>query len=219
MILFLINTRKYLRVIHYFYVFISAMYANRNSSKIHLPAFDNLAFVEDGDTKKNGNIANNKNNSNIANVEKSFMNIKKANKLATKRQEDANNNTPHSYCDVLEDSTRENADESLKEQTKNIFTNPYFALLLINGAMFLFGSSVVFTHIIAYAESQGISPALGRAMVSLLGVASLVGKICLGLVSQQKQVNTVMLYIAAVFISGKSVLLIKIPRILSGFKI
>ena len=192
-------------------MFVAAMCANRNSSKIHLPAFDNLAFVGDGEARKNGNITNKNNNSNITNVEKSFMNITRANKLATKRQEDANNNTPHSYCDVLEDSTRETAEEGLKEQTKNIFTNPYFALLLVNGAMFLFGSSVVFTHIIAYAESQGISPALGRAMVSLLGVASLVGKIFLGLVSQQKQVNTIMLYTAAVFISGKTVDVI--PRI------
>ena len=181
------------------------MPSNRNSSKIHLPAFDNLSFSEDGETKKNGNITNKKNNNNITNIEKSFMNIKKANDLAKKRQEDEIKNTPHSYCDVLEDSTKETTEESLKEQTKNILTNPYFALLLVNGSMFLFGSSVVFTHIIAYAESQGISPALGRAMVSLLGVASLAGKLCLGLVSQQKSVNTVMLYIAAVFISGKSI--------------
>ena len=132
------------------------------------------------------------------------MNIQKANELANKRQKDENSNAPHSYCDVLEDNTKGTTEEGLKEQTKNILTNPYFALLLVNGSMFLFGSSVVFTHIIAYAESQGISPALGRAMVSLLGVASLAGKICLGFVSQQKSVNTVMLYIAAVFISGKS---------------
>ena len=68
------------------------MHSNRNSSKMHLPAFDNLAFSEDGDTNKNGGIRSKKNNNNITNIEKSFMNIKKANELANKRQKDENSN-------------------------------------------------------------------------------------------------------------------------------
>ena len=69
--------------------------------------------------------------------------------------------------------------------------------------MFLFGSSIVFTHIIAYAESQGISATLAKVMVTLLGVSSLLGKIGLGFISQKDGVNTILLYIVAVFISGE----------------
>ena len=46
--------------------------------------------------------------------------------------------------------------ENIKQQTIDIICNPNMILTLINSWMFLFGLSVVFTHIAAYAESQGI---------------------------------------------------------------
>ena len=134
------------------------------------------------------------------------------------RKEDKDNNNKKCsptgcYPDVLADTVKKDKDKNKDKvedenntfwkQTKETFKNKFFMLLLLNGAMFLFGSSIVFTHIIAYAESQGISATLAKVMVTLLGVASLLGKIGLGFVSQKDGVNTILLYSATIGISGK----------------
>ena len=67
--------------------------------------------------------------------------------------------------------------KSAKQQSLEILCNPCFILLLANIFLFLFGCSVVFTHIIAFAESQGISSSLGRVLVSILGGAGITGRL------------------------------------------
>ena len=62
---------------------------------------------------------------------------------------------------------------------------------------------MVFTHIAAYAESQGISTSLGRALVSVIGGGALIGKIGLGVLSQIPCTDTFVLYIVAVALRGK----------------
>ena len=93
--------------------------------------------------------------------------------------------------------------KTIKQQTIDIMCNPNMILTLINSWMFLFGLSVVFTHITAYAESQGTSPSLSRALVSVLGVAGLVGRIGLSGLGQITCTNTFALYIAAVALTGE----------------
>ena len=156
---------------------------------------------------------------NFTNISSTFQQtLKNINHQSRISKEDGNNNnkdcSPRSYPDVLADTVKkdkdrnkdikvEEDDDTFWKQTKETFKNFYFLLLLLNGALFLFGSSIVFTHIIAYAESQGISATLAKVMVTLLGVASLLGKIGLGFISQKDGVNTILLYIAAVFTSGE----------------
>ena len=96
-----------------------------------------------------------------------------------------------------------NPNESVKYLTASVLSNLHFILLLINTTMFLFGTAVVFTHLIAFAESQGISPSLGNMMISTLGFCALIGRIGLSSLSQHPKINTIMLYIVAVFLSGK----------------
>ena len=88
-----------------------------------------------------------------------------------------------------------------------LFANVHFNLLLVSDVVFLFGGSVMYTHIMAYAESQGISSSLGRLMISLLGFSSIFGRIVLGLLSQHPKIDTVVLYIITVVTSGKICLL------------
>ena len=91
---------------------------------------------------------------------------------------------------------------NMKQKTTALLCNVNLTLTLINSAMFLFGLSVVFTHIAAYAESQGVSPSLGRALVSVLGGAGLAGRIGLSAMSNIPCTNTFGLYIAAVALTG-----------------
>ena len=95
-------------------------------------------------------------------------------------------------------------EESIRLQSSEILRNSKMLALLLNSLLFLFGLSVVFTHIAAYAESQGISASLGRALVSVIGGGALIGKIGLGVLSQMPCTNTFVLYIVAVALTGKS---------------
>ena len=74
--------------------------------------------------------------------------------------------------------------KSVKEKLKLLYTNVSFVLLLISLSMFLFGTSVVFTHILPYAESEKVSSSIGLLLVSVIGGAALVGRIALGAIAQ-----------------------------------
>ena len=93
--------------------------------------------------------------------------------------------------------------DSAKHMTVTVLSHIRFILLLINGSMFLFGTGVVFTHIMAFAESQDISHSLGNLMISVLGLSSLIGRIILSLFSQHPLINTKELYIVAEFLSSQ----------------
>ena len=93
--------------------------------------------------------------------------------------------------------------KSVKQQYLEILCNPCFILVLVNIFLFLFGCSVVFTHIIAFAESQGISSSLGRVLVSILGGAGIAGRLGLSTLSLMPCTNTFVICIAAVSVTGK----------------
>ena len=93
--------------------------------------------------------------------------------------------------------------ESTLKMVTNLFSNFDFVLLLINKSSVIFGAAVVYTHLVAYAESQGISPSLGRLMVSLVGLSNLIGKLSLSALSQHPRINTVVLYIVAGIVAGE----------------
>ena len=97
--------------------------------------------------------------------------------------------------------------KSVKEKLKLLYTNVSFVLLLISLSMFLFGTSVVFTHILPYAESENVSSSIGLLLVSVLGAAALVGKIGLGAIAQLPPVSPIVLYIITVFLCGMYFLL------------
>ena len=89
------------------------------------------------------------------------------------------------------------------EMLVSLFSNTYFILMFISDCVFMFGVAIMYTHFMAFAESQGVSSSLRSLIISLIGFSSLLGRIALGMLSQHPNINTIMLYIAAVFPSGK----------------
>ena len=93
--------------------------------------------------------------------------------------------------------------DSVRSMTGSVLCNFNFILLMINSWMFVFGVGVVYTHILAFVESQGILPSLGNMMISAIGLSSLIGRILLSSLSQHPKINTHVLYVIAVFFCGK----------------
>ena len=75
-------------------------------------------------------------------------------------------------------------DKKVRESIKLLYKNVYFILLLISLVAFHLGISVVYTHLLPFAESQHMSSSVGLLMVSLLAGAGLIGKIALGAIAQ-----------------------------------
>ncbi len=59
------------------------------------------------------------------------------------------------------------------EQTKQIFQKKAFVVLCIGTVLHIFSASVVFTHMVAFAESEKISSKWSSLIVSVSGAASL----------------------------------------------
>ena len=106
-------------------------------------------------------------------------------------------------------------DQSVKSITHSIFSNLHFILLMLTTFKFLFGTAVVFTHIMAFAESEGISASFGNMMVSALGLFSILGRVGLSSLSQLPWISTLWLYSFAVFFCGKYILVITFEKNLS----
>ena len=58
-----------------------------------------------------------------------------------------------------------------------VFRNISFFLFLLNNVIFFFGHSIVSIHLPAYAMHHGVSQDMAAYLVSIGGVASLVGRI------------------------------------------
>ena len=93
--------------------------------------------------------------------------------------------------------------ETIKAKYKLLYKNVYFILLLISLVAFHLGISVVYAHLLPFAESQHMSSSVGLLMVSLLAGAGLIGKIALGAIAQSPWVNSIVLYIVSVLLCGK----------------
>ncbi len=106
----------------------------------------------------------------------------------------------HVITDAL---AKKNFEDSIKFHTVTVLRKGHFLLLLVNTVLFYFGTSVMFTHLTAFAESQGKSTSFGNLMLSVLGGASILGRVILNALCQQKWVNSIALYIIAVSLCGK----------------
>ena len=73
---------------------------------------------------------------------------------------------------------------------------------MISLALFSFGTSIIFTHVLPYAESKNISSSIGLLPVSVLGGTGFLGNIGLGAFAQLPRVNAIVLYIVAVVLCG-----------------
>ncbi len=62
------------------------------------------------------------------------------------------------------------------EHSGNIFKNKSFLLLCVNTVFLEVTASVVYTHIAAYAESEGHSSDVGNLLITVLGIAT-IGKL------------------------------------------
>ena len=92
-----------------------------------------------------------------------------------------------------------------REMTIEVFHYVPFILLLFNISLFFFGLTAVYTHIFAFAESQGMVSAMSSIMASVLGVSALAGRLMLSATMQQPRVDTFVLYIVSVFSCGEYV--------------
>ncbi len=94
-------------------------------------------------------------------------------------------------------------DNSIGHHTITILSNRHFQLLLINNFLAVFGTSMIFTHLTAYAKSQGKSTGFGNLMLPVVGASSILGRIILNALCQQQWVNSITLYIVAATLCGK----------------
>ncbi len=96
-------------------------------------------------------------------------------------------------------------DNSIKHHTITVLKNKHFLLFMANCFLYLFGASVLFTHLTAFSESLGKSVSFGNIMLSVQAAATTLGRVILNALCQQKRVNSVLLYIVAVTFSGEQV--------------
>ncbi len=94
-------------------------------------------------------------------------------------------------------------DNSLWHHTISVFTNKHFFAYVLNSFLIYFGCGVIFTHLTAYAASVGKSTSFGNLLLSVFGVSSILGRIVLNALCQQKLVSSILLYIVVVALCGK----------------
>ena len=121
------------------------------------------------------------------------------------------NDMPSSENKKLKESSNEvtNDDKEVEHNcgsfltmTLEIIKRPPVVIMFISTIFFLAGTAVVYTHLLVYAEYQGVPKAIGTLMISCLGVSALAGRLGLSAMSQQHCTDTVLLYIMAIFITG-----------------
>ena len=83
-----------------------------------------------------------------------------------------------------------------------VFKNKNFLVLCLNNCLFLFGLSIVYVHLCAYAMSLGYSADQAAMLFSGLGVANFLGRIVFGLLAHIPQISSISLYTVAFFLTG-----------------
>ena len=95
-----------------------------------------------------------------------------------------------------------------KPQKNYVFlANIHYWLLHLNCILYCFGQSVVFTHIMAYGESESLSANQGAALISAIGFANIAGRIILGAICSLPHVNLVLLLSLCYCSAGLAILL------------
>ncbi len=62
---------------------------------------------------------------------------------------------------------------SFISQTKNVFKNGAFILHTINSVLLTLTVSVVVTHVMAFAESEGVNPQWSGALITTIGASNI----------------------------------------------
>ncbi len=86
--------------------------------------------------------------------------------------ESKNNTDNQDRTQWMDEKTEESICSTIYRQTKTIFKNKNFVFVWANTALVTFSSSVAFTHIVAYAESEGLDPTWSSFLVTMLAVGS-----------------------------------------------
>ncbi len=107
--------------------------------------------------------------------------------------------SPKVQCHIVtEEMKTKHLRKSILYHTFSVLKNRHYLLYLVNNFSCMFGMSILFTHLIAFVESQGRTKSLGNLMLSILAVTSIIGRIVLTALCQQTWVNSIILYIVAV---------------------
>ncbi|XP_064619207.1 monocarboxylate transporter 13-like isoform X2 [Lineus longissimus] len=86
-----------------------------------------------------------------------------------------------------------------------IFKNSRYLLLCLNNLLLMFGIGIVYVHLSAYAELQGVKGTASAMLFSAIGIANFLGRIFFGFAGHHPKVNVVLAYILAACIYGVSV--------------
>ncbi len=129
-------------------------------------------------------------------------NIKKRNEIPSGDEANKANNLQENTNEKGDDKAVEHNCASFLTMTLEIIKRPPVIIMYISTLFFLAGTAVVYTHLLVYAEYQGVPKAIGTLMISCLGVSALAGRLGLGTMSQQSCTDTVILYIMAILITG-----------------
>ncbi|XP_071084888.1 monocarboxylate transporter 13-like isoform X1 [Haliotis cracherodii] len=96
--------------------------------------------------------------------------------------------------------------ELRQEKTKvfdvTAFRKSAYLLLVCNNVLVCFGLSIVYLHLMAFAEASGRTESESSMLMSSIGVANLIGRFALGSFGNHPRVNVVMVYSVCFILSG-----------------
>ena len=89
-----------------------------------------------------------------------------------------------------------------------MFTNHHYVLLCVNSLCAIFGQSVVYTHLVAYSQSLGISEYKSALLISTIGVCNIIGRLLFVIVERLTKWNALIFHIFSYITAGIFIILI-----------
>ncbi|XP_041358006.1 monocarboxylate transporter 9-like [Gigantopelta aegis] len=83
-----------------------------------------------------------------------------------------------------------------------VFKKAGYLLVCLNNILICFGLSIVYLHLTAFAEASGMSDQDGAMLISVIGIANLVGRFVIGALGSHPRLNVFLLYSLSFMISG-----------------
>ena len=90
-----------------------------------------------------------------------------------------------------------------------MFTNHHYVLLCMNSLCATFGQSVVYIHLVAYAQSLGISEYKSSLLISTIGVCNIIGRLLFVIMERLTKWNALIFHIFSYCTAG--IFIISIP--------
>jgi MFS family permease len=92
-----------------------------------------------------------------------------------------------------------------------IFKNPKYCILCLNNFLYFVGLSIVYVHLSAYAKfAVGIDEDRSALLFTVVGGINLLGKLCLGSLTQHPRIKEIVVYIICIVIFGVATLLLPV---------